>query len=918
MEKTYHPQSIESHWTTFWEQHGFSQASNAGEPYCIMLPPPNVTGTLHMGHGFQHTLMDALIRRARMQGHKTLWQAGTDHAGIATQMVVERQLAQQGIDRLDLGREDFIEKVWEWREKSGKTITQQIRRMGASIDWSRERFSMDKDISHATYAAFIKLYESGLIYRGKRLVNWDPVLKTAISDLEVNTETKTGQLWHIRYPLASGQGYIVVATTRPETMLGDTAVAVHPEDERYQALIGKAIKLPLTEREIPIIADDQVEREFGTGCVKITPAHDFNDYQLGERHYLPMINIFTPDAKLNENTPKIYQGLSREDAREKIVEDLKTAGLIDKIEPHQLNIPVGDRSNAIIEPMLTDQWYVKATELTKPAIAAVETGKIQFVPETWNKTYLQWLYNIQDWCISRQLWWGHRIPVWYDQAGNHYVGFDESDARARYELHDDVVLTQDSDVLDTWFSAALWPFSSLGWPEQTKDLKTFYPTTVLVTGFDIIFFWVARMVMMGIKLAGDVPFKTVYITGLIRDSQGQKMSKSKGNILDPIDLVDGIELDALIQKRTAGLMQPQMAQSIEKATREEFPNGIASHGTDALRFTFCALATTGRDINFDMGRIDGYRNFCNKLWNAARYVILNTEQHDVSSKDIELSLADRWIRSCLQDTIAKVNASFDQYRFDLLAQTLYEFIWNQYCDWYLELSKCVLNDSHATSAQLRGTRYTLLDVLETLLRLIHPIMPYITEEIWQKVAPMINRGDSTIMLQSYPTEDSTIIDKQAQQDIEWLKQIVNDIRNIRGEMNISPSKKIPVIFHKGDKQDRERYSHCQPFIYSLAKVSNVSWHEKQTLPLSATSVVGSLEIHIPLENLIDKEAEISRLQKEIEKLNKECEKSTQKLGNPNFTQKAPPEVVSKERERLKLTEAALTKMRSQCEKLTYM
>ncbi len=790
MEKTYQPNTLEQHWAKYWENKGYNQPSFDGKAYCIMLPPPNVTGTLHMGHGFQHTLMDALIRQHRMLGNNTLWQAGTDHAGIATQMVVERELAKKGISRDSLGREKFLEQVWKWREKSGKTITQQIRRMGASIDWNRERFSMDKEICKATNEAFIRLYNEGLIYRGKRLVNWDPQLNTAISDLEVVSETEQGNLWYIRYPVVNCDKFVIVATTRPETMLGDTAVAVHPDDARYQSLIGQSILLPLTDRQIPIIADENVDPEFGTGCVKITPAHDFNDYEMGKRHDLPIINILTFDAHLNENAPEDYRGLERYEARKKIVADLEALNLIEKIEPYQINVPRGDRSGSVIEPMLTDQWYVKTKPLAESAIKAVENGEIQFVPANWTKTYLQWLYNIQDWCISRQLWWGHRIPVWYDTENKIYVGLDEKDVRQRHQLADDLQLTQDYEVLDTWFSAALWPFSSLGWPDQTRELTTFYPTDVLVTGFDIIFFWVARMVMMGIKLTGQIPFKKVYITGLIRDSQGKKMSKTKGNVLDPIDLIDGIELEPLIEKRISGLMQPQMAQQIEKATRNEFPNGIGAHGTDALRFTFCALASTGRDINFDMGRIEGYRNFCNKLWNAARYVIMNTENKNFGEENIEYSIADCWIQHELQNTIVNVNKAFTQYRFDLLAQAIYEFIWNEYCDWYLELSKCDLHDENTPDKLLRGTRRTLLIVLETILRLLHPIMPYITEEIWQKVAPMLNISGETIMLRPYPQENAKQKDENTQKTIQWLKAIITGIRNIRGEMSISPAKKI--------------------------------------------------------------------------------------------------------------------------------
>jgi valyl-tRNA synthetase len=920
MKKTYDPNLIESQWTQYWEAHDFAAPSGQGQSYCIALPPPNVTGTLHMGHGFQQTLMDALIRQHRMKGHNTLWQGGTDHAGIATQMVVERQLTKSGQSRHDLGREKFIERVWQWRQQSGSTITQQIRRLGASIDWPREKFSMDDNITHATTEAFRQLHEEGLIYRGKRLVNWDTKLGTAIADLEVENIETEGHMWYIRYPLSTGSEHLMVATTRPETMLGDTAVAVHPEDERYQHCIGKTIRLPLTNRLIPIIADAAVDPAFGTGCVKITPAHDFNDYEMGQRHDLPIMTIFTFDGHLTHHVPEQYRGLERFEARKKIVDDLKTQGLLEKVASHRHAVPHGDRSGTVIEPMLTDQWFVKAKELAKPAIKAVLEGEIKFVPSNWSKTYLQWLENIEDWCISRQIWWGHRIPVWYDSQSNIYVGHNEEDVRKRYDLAKDLKLEQDSDVLDTWFTAALWPFSSLGWPETTEDLQAFYPTNVLVTGFDIIFFWVARMVMMGIKIMGQVPFKEVYITGLIRDSHGQKMSKSKGNILDPIDLIDGIDLTTLLEKRTATLMQPKMAEQVNDMTKKEFPDGIAAHGTDALRFTFCALATTGRDINFDMGRIDGYRNFCNKLWNAARYVLLNTENQDLNPKDIKLSLVDRWILSRLQHTIEEVNRHFENYRFDLLAQVLYEFTWNEYCDWYLELSKCILNNDHTSEEQLRGTRYTLVNVLETLLRLMHPIMPFITEEIWQKVSAMIDRGDKTIMTQAYPEKEASLQDSQAEDEIEWLKALITNIRTIRSEMNVPPGKKIQLIFDKGNQDDRQRLESCQDFLKSLARIDQVSWHQNTSdLPASAKTGINSLDIHIPLAGLIDKTAELSRLNKEIAKCQKEQQKAAAKLANPGFAKKAPEAVIQQENQRydeFKNTLEKLVKHKERIENIT--
>lgn len=909
LDKTYQPAAQESHWTAAWESQGYSQPSGAGSPYCIMLPPPNVTGTLHMGHGFQHTLMDALIRFHRMNGDNTLWQAGTDHAGIATQMVVERRLAKEGISRHDLGRDKFLEKVWEWKQQSGETITGQIRRMGASIDWTRERFSMDDNISHATVEAFVRLHEEGLIYRGKRLVNWDPKFKTAISDLEVTTEAEAGHLWHLKYPVTDSTEHLIVATTRPETMLGDTAVAVHPEDERYAHLVGKTIDLPLTERKIPIIADEYVDRDFGTGCVKITPAHDFNDNEMGKRHNLPMINIMTLDAHLDDSVPEKYRGLERFEARKVIVTDFEALGLLEKVEDHQHNIPRGDRSGVVIEPLLTDQWFIKMDGMAQAAIEAHNTGEFSFIPESWNKTYLQWLENIQDWCISRQLWWGHRIPVWYDNNGNHYVGHHENDVREKYQLGSDILLTQDEDVLDTWFSAALWPFSSLGWPKTNADLKTFYPTSVLVTGFDIIFFWVARMVMLGLKLIGKVPFKEVYITGLIRDSHGQKMSKSKGNVLDPLDLVDGISLEALIEKRTTGLMQPKMEKAIIKQTKKDFPDGIESHGTDALRFTFCALANTGRNINFDMSRLAGYRNFCNKIWNAARYVLMNTEEQSLQNNANARTIADQWILTELQEVTANIKQAFRQYRFDQLAKLLYEFTWNSYCDWYLELSKCDLQADNEDNSQQASTRYTLVFVLEELMRLMHPVMPYITETIWQRVAPMIDRAGDTIMQQPYPQMSGDLVNEEAKATIEWLKQVITAIRNIRGEMHVSPAKKVHLILNKGSDTDKKRLMECAHYLKALAKVETTQWHDNgNTMPASATAVIGDLEIHIPLAGLIDKSAELQRLNKEIERLRKMEAQTEGRLQNKSFVDRAPADVVEKTQLELATCKQTLEKL----------
>lgn len=898
IEKTYHPQSMEQNWYQTWESKGYFAPSGKGHSYSIMLPPPNVTGSLHMGHGFGFTLIDVLIRYHRMCGMNTLWQTGTDHAGIATQMVVERKLNIEGKTRHDLGRDAFIEKIWEWKAESGGNITRQLRRLGASMDWSRERFTMDEGLSHAVREVFIKLYEEGLIYRGKRLVNWDPVLLTAISDLEVLNQEEDGHLWHIRYPLVDDSGFLVVATTRPETLLGDVAVAVHPDDERYQSLIGKHVKLPLTNRTIPIIADTYVDPAFGTGCVKITPAHDFNDYAVGARHQLEPINIFTPTAHLNENAPTEYQGLDRFKARTKIIADLEAQDLMEKIEKHKLKVPRGDRSNAVIEPYLTFQWYVKSKVLAEPAIKAVEDGDIKFVPENWSKTYYQWMYNIEDWCISRQLWWGHRIPVWYDDDGEVYVGQNEAEVRERYKLAADIELKQDEDVLDTWFSAALWPFSSLGWPNNTEDLQHFFPTNVLVTGFDIIFFWVARMIMMSLKFTGKVPFREVYITGLIRDGEGHKMSKSKGNVLDPIDLIDGIELDALVQKRTYGLMQPAMAQKIEKATRKEFPEGIPSYGTDALRFTFCSVASYTREIRFDTSRLGGYRNFCNKLWNASRYVMMNTEGHDTGIHDTKmtLSLPDRWILSRLQNTIQEAHAQMKQYRFDLCAQALYDFTWNEFCDWYLELSKPILTSSESTAEMLRGTRHTLVTVLESLLRLLHPIMPYITEEIWQRLAPLAGKQGDSIMLQGYPQVNSALIDETSVKELEWLKNVIVAVRTVRSEMNISPAKQISILLRKGNQDDKHFYKQNQHLLFTLAKLEACTWiADDETPPDASSAFVGELEIFIPMAGLINIAEESARLNRELAKCQKDFELISNKLNNPQFVDKAPAEVVAKEK-----------------------
>ena len=917
MEKAFDPAAVQARWQDTWEREGWFAAgartgTEAPDAYCIMIPPPNVTGSLHMGHAFQHTIMDALTRYHRMRGDDTLWQPGTDHAGIATQMVVERRLAADGLDRREMGREAFLEKVWEWKAESGGTIQQQIRRLGNSVDWSRERFTMDEGLSKAVTETFVRLHEQGLIYRGSRLVNWDPVLKTAISDLEVESTEEAGHLWHMRYPLADGSGHLVVATTRPETMLGDAAVAVHPDDERNRHLIGQRVELPLTGREIPVIADDYVDPEFGTGCVKITPAHDFNDYAMGQRHELPLINIFTDDARINEAAPAPYRGLDRFEARERIVADLEAAGLLEKIDDHKLMVPRGDRTGQIIEPFLTDQWYVKAETLAKPAIEAVESGRIRFVPKNWENTYFQWMRNIQDWCISRQLWWGHRIPAWYDGEGNIYVGRNEAEVRDKHGLDASVGLRQDEDVLDTWFSSALWPFSTLGWPEQTPELSRYYPTSVLVTGFDIIFFWVARMAMMGLHLMDEVPFRDVFITGLIRDADGNKMSKSKGNVLDPIDLVDGISLEDLLAKRTAGLMQPKMAERITKTTKRQYPDGISAIGVDALRFTFAALASPGRDIRFDAGRAEGYRNFCNKLWNASRYVLMNGEGQDCgqdAGKDVTLSPADRWIISRLQRVEADVARHVAEYRFDLMAQALYHFTWNEFCDWYLELSKPALQSRDITVT--RGTRRTLVRTLETLLRLLHPLMPFITEDIWQRVAPLAAADGDTLMHRPYPVADESRIDEAAEQDIAWLQGFVLGVRQIRGEMDLPPGKPLPVLLQNASRSDVERLQSMRDALELLARIEDPMFLEaKEDAPESATALLGDMKILVPMKGLIDKDAELARLDKRIAKLRKDLDKGEAQLANPNFG-KAPEHVQQGARDRVEQQRKDMDELQAQ-------
>jgi valyl-tRNA synthetase len=919
MEKTYDPRAIEQRLYKHWEDNGYFAPSGKGEPYCIMIPPPNVTGTLHMGHAFQDTLMDLLIRYQRMRGRMTLWQPGTDHAGIATQMVVERQLNAEGKTRHDLGRDDFIRRIWEWKAESGGNITNQLRRMGASVDWSRERFTMDEGLSRAVREVFVRLYRDGLIYRGKRLVNWDPVLHTAVSDLEVVSDEEQGKLWHVRYPLVSGDGYVTVATTRPETMLGDTAVAVHPEDERYQLLVGQSVELPLTGRRIPVIADDYVESEFGSGCVKITPAHDFNDYAVGERHGLPQINIFTVEARINEHAPEAYRGLDRYEARKRVVADLEAAGLIAEVKDHRMVVPRGDRTGAVLEPFLTDQWFVRAEVLAKPAMEAVRSGRIRITPRNWEKTYFDWLERIQDWCISRQIWWGHRVPAWYDDEGGVYVAHSEDEIRVAHGLGPEVHLRQDEDVLDTWFSSAFWPFATLGWPDDTEALETFYPTSVLVTGFDIIFFWVARMAMAGLYVMGDVPFREVYIHGLVRDADGNKMSKSKGNVLDPLDLIEGIELEALVAKRTSGLMQPQMAPRIEKATRRQFPNGIRGYGTDALRFTFAALATQGRDVVFDLGRIEGYRNFCNKLWNASRFVLMNTEGKDTGLDPVapfSLGLAERWILSRLQRTVQAVNEAIEEYRFDVATQRLYEFVWNEYCDWYVELTKATLTGTESEAAVHRGTRRTLVRVLESTLRLAHPFMPFLSEEIWQRVAPLAGAEGDTVMRANYPQAEAEQVDDAAEAEMQWLQRFVLGPRKIRAEMNISPGKHLEVLLQGGDAEDRARYERNAALATSLARVTVSDWLDVDAdAPESATALVGSMKLLIPMKDLIDKEAEAARLEKETSKAASELSRGESKLANEQFVGRAPPAVVDGERQRVAELRDALTQLQAQLERI---
>ena len=918
MDKVYAPQDIERRIYERWESHGWFAPRGQGAPYCIMIPPPNVTGTLHMGHAFQHTLMDALTRYHRMRGEDALWQPGTDHAGIATQMVVERQLNAEGRGRTDLGRAAFIERVWQWRAQSGGTIAGQMRRLGDSVDWSRDRFTLDPGLTRAVVEVFVRLHEEGLIYRGKRLVNWDPVLLTALSDLEVQSQEEEGLLWHLRYPLEDGSGHVVVATTRPETMLGDVAVAVHPDDERYRHLVGRKVLLPLAGRAIPMIADLYVDPNFGSGCVKITPAHDFNDYEVGQRHGLPLINVFTERAAMNDAVPERFRGLDRFEARTRVVAELEAGGLVKRVEKHRLVIPRGDRSGAVLEPWLTDQWYVKIAPLAQPALAAVEEGRTRFVPESWARTYFEWMRNIKDWCVSRQLWWGHRIPAWYDAAGNIYVGRDEAEVRARHRLDAQLALRQDEDVLDTWFSSALWPFSTLGWPERTDPLRRFYPGSVLVTGFDIIFFWVARMMMMGLKFMGDVPFRDVYITGLIRDEHGDKMSKSKGNVIDPLDIVDGISLEALVEKRTSGLMQPKLAGAIEKATRRQYPAGIAAHGTDALRFTFAALASPSRDLRFDLGRVAGYRNFCNKLWNAARFVTLAVGEQPPApaGTPAELSVADRWIRARFGRALAAVEQALRDYRFDFAASALYEFTWYDFCDWYLELTKPVLQSAEVAPAARAGTLRTLTVILEALQRALHPLMPFITEEIWQRAAPLAGVAGETVMLQPYPAAAEFPPDEAAEREAAWIQAVVLGVRQIRGEMNISPARRIPLLLRDASAQDREWSVRHRPYLERLAGLESVTLLEAgATAPQSAIALVGTLALLVPMAGLIDAPAEIERLTKLIAKAQKDLTVVRARLAGESFVANAPAAVVAGERERLGELERTVAGLNAQLERV---
>ena len=914
MKKNYEPSSTETEIYKNWEKSDFFKAKpdESKESFCIMIPPPNVTGTLHMGHGFQNTLMDALVRHKRMSGFDTLWQVGVDHAGIATQMVVERQLEAEGLSREQIGRDEFEKKVWLWKEKSGNKITQQLRRLGASVDWSREAFTMSDDLSLAVKEVFIELYDQGLIYKGERLVNWDTVLETALSDLEVSSEEENGSLWYIDY-FTSDNEKLTVATTRPETLLGDTALAVNPEDERYKGQIGKMALLPIVNREIPIIADNYVESEFGTGCVKITPAHDFNDFEMGKRHGLKVINILNFDGTLNDKVPDKYQNLNIEDARKLIVEDLNTIGQLNKTEPYKVQIPRSERSNSILQPLLTNQWFVNVEKLSEEAIRVVKENETEFIPKNWENTYFAWMNDIQDWCISRQLWWGHRIPAWFDKDDNLYVGESEKAVREKYNL-DNIELKQDEDVLDTWFSSALWTFSTLGWPQKENLLSRYHPTSVLVTGFDIIFFWVARMIMMTTHFINEVPFKKILIHGLIKDSEGQKMSKSKGNTLDPLDIIDGINLEDLIDKRTEGLMQPKMKDRIIKQTKKEFPNGIEAYGTDALRLTFCSLASGGRDINFDIKRVEGYRNFCNKLWNAARFIDLNIDNYGISKKRSETSI-DAWIDYKFNLTVKKVDQSMNEFRFDLATKALYEFIWYEFCDWFIELQKISLRKNDVNKAEIVRS---LVDVLEKTLRLAHPIMPFITEEIWKQFQAHHNSTHQSIMISEYPVGSENTSERDYQ-SVEWLKDIVSGIRNIRGELLIKPSIKISSVFKGGDQIDKKNLNEISSYIEQLCGLKDIIWAEEsaQDIP-SSMFTRDNLKVMIPLEGLIDAKEEMQRLNKKISKLIQEKEMLGSKLSNKNFIENAPKDLVEAQKNRFSVLSTELENLDFQTSEIKKM
>ena len=929
---SFDPAAIEAGLYEAWERRGHFAPRGNGAPYCIVIPPPNITDRLHIGHAFQHTLMDALMRYHRMIGRRALWQTGTDHAQIATQMVVERQLLERGIKLRDIGRQAFTDKVWDWKRTTGGNISRQIRRMGSSVDWRRERFTMDEGFSRAVIEVFVRLYDEGLIYRGQRLVNWDPVLKTSISDLEVDSNEEAGHLWYFRYPLADaartagGLDHVVVATTRPETLLGDTGVAVHPDDDRYRSLVGKAVTLPLVERRIPVVADDHVDPGFGSGCVKITPAHDFDDNAIGARHGLPMINIFAADATVNDNAPAAYRGLDRFEARRRVVEDMRSAGLLAQVEEHTLTVPRGDRSGAVVEPWLTDQWFVRIKPLAEPAIKAVQDGAVEFVPRQYENMYFSWMREIEDWCISRQQWWGHRIPAWYDESGDIHVGRTESEARARAGLGDDVPLGQDEDVLDTWFSSALWTFGTLGWPERTPELAAYHPTDVLVTGYDIIFFWVARMIMMTLKFTGEVPFRKVHIHGMVRDAEGAKMSKTRGNGLDPMDIIDGITIDGLVAKRTANMTQPRMAEAIEARTRREYPRGIPAYGTDALRFAFCAMASQGRDLAFDLKRIEGYRNFCNKLWNATRFVLGHVGDPGELHGPVREAPADRWIRSRSRQLVDAAHRSIAGYRFDLYANAVYEFAWHEYCDWYVELTKPVLFEAADHPEAARGAKKTLLDVLELLLRAAHPIVPFITETLWLRIAPLRGSTGDTIMHQPFPRADEQPVDADAEDTIEWLKAVVSAVRNVRGELNVAPGRRVDLLLQGGGPADRRRLGECEALLRRLARVEVVRrLDDAEEPPPVAVQVVGggnvgaaaepALKVMVPMADLIDVDAERARLAKAVDTAEKDLRRVEAKLANDGFLAKAPPVVVTRERTKGERLRGELAALRDQLTRL---